>query len=158
LRAPEGCMSETLEARAGPSRGQLTTTARRAVSPPKLRLRALQVAVLIVAFALWHALTSPDLLAPFFFENPGTMAFFCGEPAKVLGRIVQWFTSGSIYSHLWITLVETLLSFVIGALLGLLVGLWLALSRTASGVLEPYIKAANAMPRVILAPIFALWF
>jgi NitT/TauT family transport system permease protein len=42
--------------------------------------------------------------------------------------------------------------------LGLACGLWLALAPTASLILDPYIKAANSMPRVILAPIFALWF
>jgi NitT/TauT family transport system permease protein len=36
--------------------------------------------------------------------------------------------------------------------------LWLALSPAASAVLDPYIKAANSMPRVILAPIFGVWF
>lgn len=131
---------------------------RRSGALPKLKLRILQVMVLIGVFVVWHLVTSPQLLAPLFFSNPTTMAFFFGEPIKILGRIVDWFVSGSIYGHLWITLVETALSFVIGAALGLMIGLWLALSRTASAVLEPYIKAANAMPRVILAPIFALWF
>ncbi|NDG42112.1 MAG: ABC transporter permease [Betaproteobacteria bacterium] len=37
-------------------------------------------------------------------------------------------------------------------------GLWLALQPMASALLEPYIKAMNAMPRIILAPIFAVWF
>ena len=37
-------------------------------------------------------------------------------------------------------------------------GLWLALSPAAAAVFDPYIKAANAMPRVILAPIFFVWF
>jgi NitT/TauT family transport system permease protein len=55
-------------------------------------------------------------------------------------------------------LLETLLAFGIGTLLGLICGLWLALAPLASSILEPYITAANSMPRVILAPIFALWF
>ena len=59
---------------------------------------------------------------------------------------------------MWVTLVETLLAFGIGTLAGMGVGLWLALAPFASAVLDPYLKAANAMPRVILAPIFALWF
>ena len=41
---------------------------------------------------------------------------------------------------------------------GLAVGLWLALSPTAAALLDPYIKAVNSMPRVILAPIFGVWF
>ena len=42
--------------------------------------------------------------------------------------------------------------------MGLGAGLWLALSPLAASLLEPYIKAINAMPRIILAPIFAVWF
>jgi NitT/TauT family transport system permease protein len=63
-----------------------------------------------------------------------------------------------IYAHLGITLLETVLAFAIGTVLGLVFGLWLALAPTASSILDPYIKAANSMPRVILAPIFSLWF
>ena len=62
-----------------------------------------------------------------------------------------------IYPHLGVTLLETVLAFVIGTVLGLVVGLWLALAPTASAILDPYIKAANSMPRVILAPIFGMW-
>src|ERR1051325_7608471 len=45
-----------------------------------------------------------------------------------------------------------------GTVLGLAMGLWLALSPTASALFDPYIKALNSMPRVILAPIFGVWF
>src|SRR5438045_7227313 len=67
-------------------------------------------------------------------------------------------TGGSIYMPLGVTLLDNLLAFVIGTLLGLVLGLWLALAPTASTLADPYIKAMNAMPRVILAPIFAVWF
>ncbi len=76
----------------------------------------------------------------------------------MLQRIWEWFTGGEIYLHLWITLVETVLAFVLGTALGLGVGLWLALAPLASALFDPYIKAANSMPRVILAPIFGVWF
>ena len=49
-------------------------------------------------------------------------------------------------------------AFAIGTALGLGTGLWLALSPLAAAIFDPYIKAMNAMPRVILAPIFAVWF
>ncbi len=84
--------------------------------------------------------------------------FFVGNPVDIFSKIFSWFSFGSIYRHLGVTLVETLLSFVIGAAAGVTVGLWLALSPTWSRVLDPFIKAANSMPRLILAPIFAIWF
>jgi NitT/TauT family transport system permease protein len=121
-------------------------------------LRIWQALLLAAFFAFWHVMTNPTLLPPFYFDDPNKAAFFFGEPLKVLGRVWEWFSSGSIYEHLAVTLVETVLAFVIGTALGVVVGLWLALSDTASALLDPYIKALNSMPRVILAPIFAVWF
>jgi len=127
--------------------------------PGPTLLRVLQALLLLAVFAVWYLLTEPGLLPPMVFDNDQQAAFFFGEPLKVLGRIWRWFvTEGDIYRHLGVTLVETLLAFGIGAVLGLGGGLWLALQPLASALLEPYIKAMNAMPRIILAPIFAVWF
>ena len=135
--------------------------------PNHKNIRFWQLMVLAVVLLVWHVAT----------RNPQT-AFFFGEPLKVAQRIWEWFTVGSgslevgmgdttfftlsfpaeIYSHLLITLTETVLAFLIGTVFGLAIGLWLALSPTASAILDPYVKAANSMPRVILAPIFAMWF
>jgi NitT/TauT family transport system permease protein len=122
-------------------------------------LHLLQALLLLAVFMLWYLLTEPGLLPPLFFENDKQAAFFFGEPLKVLTRIWRWFIADAdIYQHLWVTLVETVLAFGIGAVAGLGGGLWLALQPLASALLEPYIKAMNAMPRIILAPIFAVWF
>jgi NitT/TauT family transport system permease protein len=122
-------------------------------------LRVWQAALLLAVFVFWHVLTTPGLLPNFMFENDRQAAFFFGEPLKVFGRIWTWFVvSADIYQHLWVTLLETALAFAIGTALGLAFGLWLALSPLAGAIADPYIKALNSMPRVILAPIFAVWF
>lgn len=127
--------------------------------PNPRNLRVWQVGLLVAIFAIWHVLTTPGLVPPMMFENDQQAAFFFGEPVKVVGRIWRWFfVDADIYSHLGVTLVETVLAFGIGALGGLAGGLWLALSPMASALLEPYIKAFNSMPRIILAPIFSVWF
>jgi NitT/TauT family transport system permease protein len=109
-------------------------------------------------FLFWYLMTEPGLIPPFYFDDPTRAKFFFGQPQEVFKRIWNWFSGGSIYLHLGVTLLETLLAFAIGTLLGLVLGLWLALAPTASTLADPYIKAMNAMPRVILAPIFAVWF
>jgi len=130
-----------------------------AFKPNPRNLRVWQVGLLVAIFGIWHLLTTPGLVPPFAFENDQQAAFFFGEPLKVVGRIIKWFfVDADIYSHLAVTLVETVLAFGIGALGGLAGGLWLALSPMASALLEPYIKAFNSMPRIILAPIFSVWF
>ena len=121
-------------------------------------LRLWQAAMLLGLLAFWYVATDPELLPPIYFDNPNKAAFFFGQPLEVFARIWTWFSSGSIYEHLWVTLLETVLAFALGTASGLGVGLWLALSPTAAALFDPYIKAANSMPRVILAPIFGVWF
>ena len=122
-------------------------------------LRAWQAGLLLALLVFWWAMTQPGLLPNVMFDNDQQAAFFFGQPAKVAVRIWTWFvTDADIYRHLAVTLTETVLAFAIGAALGLGGGLWLALAPLASAVLEPYVKAANSMPRIILAPIFAVWF
>jgi NitT/TauT family transport system permease protein len=132
------------------------------LKPSSANLRYWQVGVLVVFLLTWQLVSLNQ-----------QYAFFLGEPVKVAGRVWSWFMPfgfepsllfpdglpgrADIYPHLGVTLLETLLAFVIGTVLGLVVGLWLALAPTASAILDPYIKAANSMPRVILAPIFGMW-
>ncbi len=123
------------------------------------RLRIWQALLLVAIAAVWYALTKPGLLPNLLFENDRQAAFFFGQPPIVASRIWDWFVvHHDIYGHLWVTLVETVLAFAIGTALGLGCGLWLALSPLAAAVTDPFIKALNSMPRVILAPIFAVWF
>lgn len=118
-----------------------------------------QLSLLVLLFVFWHVMTVPGMVPPFMFENDRQAAFFFGEPLKMLVRVWDWFVvDADIYQHLGVTLAETLMAFAIGSGLGLAGGLWLALAPMASAILEPYIKAMNAMPRIILAPIFSVWF
>ena len=122
------------------------------------RVRAGQWGLLVAVFVFWWLMTKPGLVPPFFFENDSQAAFFFGEPDQIFLRIWEWFAGGEIYRHLFVTLYETLMAFVIGTVSGLFVGLLLARAPTAAAVLDPFIKGLNSMPRVILAPIFAVWF
>jgi len=113
----------------------------------RANLIVLQVLVAVLAIGLWHVLTATNVLPPFFFSTP----------IDVFSRVVKWLAEGTIWRHLWVTLVESVLAFVIGSGAGALVGFWFARKPFLAAVLDPYVKMINALPRVVLAPIFALW-
>jgi NitT/TauT family transport system permease protein len=117
------------------------------------KLRLLQVGVGIAALILWHVLTVYPILG-----SPKQIQFFFSTPVDVLARVAKEFSTTEIWRHLWITSVETVLAFVTGATGGILFGFLFARRELLAAVFDPYIKAANALPRVVLAPIFALWF
>jgi NitT/TauT family transport system permease protein len=120
----------------------------------RVTLIALQVLVAVIALLIWHLLTT----IPMSGGKPLFPPFFFSTPLDVLARIIKWFSEGTIWRHLWITLVEAMLAFVIGSLGGILVGFWFARQQRVAAVFDPYVKAANALPRIVLAPIFTLWF
>jgi len=118
----------------------------------RIKLLLLQVMVAVVSVVLWYVLTTYPvfgrlLLPPFFFSNP----------VDVAKQVFVWFATGVIWKHLWVTLIEAILAFVIGSIAGVLVGFWFARQPRVAAVFDPYVKMVNALPRVVLAPIFALW-
>ena len=118
----------------------------------RITLLSLQLLVAIVALALWQFFATVPVfgkvwLPPFFFSNP----------VDVGTQVVAWFASGVIWKHLLITLWESILAFVIGSAMGAAVGFWFARQPRVAAVFDPYVKMVNALPRVVLAPIFTLW-
>ena len=118
----------------------------------RAQLLLAQVLVAIVLIAAWQVATTVPingvkLLPPFFFSTP----------LDVGNRIVKWLIEGTIWRHLAITLTESILAFVIGSLGGVLVGFWFARQQIVAAIFDPYVKMLNALPRVVLAPLFALW-
>ncbi len=122
-------------------------------------LLGLQILVAAVALTIWHVGST----IPFGLGSDGKPwfllpEFFFAQPLKVAQRVFELFWSGKIWRHLGITLLEGVLAFVIGSALGVILGFWFARKPLLSAVFDPYIKMMNALPRVVLAPIFMLWF
>jgi len=107
-----------------------------------------QIAVGVVALMLWQGLVSLKVLDPFFFSRP----------SDIIRRIATWMTGGMLWTHLAVTLEESLLGLIVGAFLGIALGFVFARSPLVARVFDPYIKMLNAIPRVVLAPLFLLWF
>jgi NitT/TauT family transport system permease protein len=107
-----------------------------------------QIVLGAAALGLWQMLVSLKILD----------AFFVSRPSDIAQRVLSWVVSGSLWRHLGTTLEESLLGLLIGSALGISFGFSLGRSPFLARVLDPYIKGLNAVPRVVLAPLFLLWF
>ena len=109
----------------------------------KTKLVTCQLLLLVAIFLFWWLMTKPGLIPPFMFQDENQAAFFFGEPVQIGKVIWDWFAVNlEIYPNLAVTLTETVLAFIFGT----------------AAIADPYIKGLNSMPRVILAPIFGVWF
>jgi sulfonate transport system permease protein len=116
----------------------------------KLAILVAQVVVLILVFGGWQLFTSLKIVDPFFF----------GQPSGIVRTAWQWVqhgtNQGSIWLQIYTTMEEAIFGFFIGVAAGIVVGVLLGQFRFLSEVLSPYIKAVNALPRIVLGALFVI--
>ena len=116
----------------------------------KLAVLVAQVFVLILVFGGWQLFTSLKIVDPFFF----------GQPSGIVRTAWQWVqhgtNQGSIWLQIYTTMEEAVFGFFIGVAAGIVVGVLLGQFRFLSEVLSPYIKAVNALPRIVLGALFVI--
>jgi NitT/TauT family transport system permease protein len=86
--------------------------------------------------------------------------FFWGQPSGIWHQLVVWVTDETALGPLWrqvlVTMEETVGGFIVGTISGVVIGVLMGRNRLLSDVFSIYIKAANAIPRVVLGALFAI--
>src|SRR3989440_2556979 len=113
-------------------------------------VNSLRILLLLVIIGGWELGARTGVIDPFFW----------GLPSGIWQQLVTWVTQGTAQGPLWeqivATLEEAIIGFLIGAVLGIVFGVVLGRNRFLADVLGPYVKVANSIPRVTLAPLFAI--
>ncbi len=102
---------------------------------------------LALVLALWEAAGRAGWLNP----------LFAPSPSKVWVALVDLFADGRIWPHLEATFSAALGGLALGIVVGVLLGVAAALIPLVAELLEPVMSVLNAIPRVILAPLFVIW-
>jgi NitT/TauT family transport system permease protein len=141
---------EYVQTRTGPKRVSLAFLRGR-TGHSKLFVHLVQAILVVVWLGSWE-IASRTFMDPFFYSMP----------SKIWDKLVIWFTDGtsqgSIWSNIAVTMEEAVLGFVIGTIAGIVLGVILGRSRFLADVLGPFIKGSNAIPRIVLASLFVIWF
>jgi NitT/TauT family transport system permease protein len=108
----------------------------------------LRLLLIVLVLAVWEGLVRG-------FQVP---QFILPAPSNVFIAFYRGFESALYIDHMWITLSETLLGFVLGTALAFMLGTVIALSRPFEYFLYPFVVMFQAMPKVALAPLIIVWF
>ncbi|MFC6714239.1 ABC transporter permease [Branchiibius cervicis] len=131
--------------------GTRRMTPKQRVRRHKAKVYVLRVLLLVAVLAFWQ------LSVALWFDP-----FFYSQPSLIWNKLVVWFTEGTAQGSIWLqigyTLVEAVIGFIIGSILGVVLGILLGRAKLLSEVLAPYIQALNAVPRIVLASLFIIWF
>ena len=128
----------------------ITAGIRAAARRRRLRVWAARLVTLVVVVGGWQLLTNAKIVDKFFW----------GQPTGIVAQLNDWVRHGtaygSIWQQIWITMKEAVLGFFFGVLSGVVVGILLGQFRFVAEVLSPYIKIANAIPRIVLGALFTV--
>lgn len=138
---------ETVEARAQRAR-ELDASTRRHDRLVTTGVWLCRILVVVLPFVVWHVAVTAGLVPKFVFSTP----------SDTFAQLGEWLVDGTIAENIWFTLRNALLGYVVGLLAGTLLAMWLHSFKTVGAVLGPFVAAANAIPRIALAPLFVTWF
>lgn len=106
-----------------------------------------QVLIIILFFVVWQILANKNLVN----------TFLVSSPDMVLNTIIDLIKSNNFWNHIFTTLYEIILSFIIGNLIGLIFASILWFNKFLSKVFEPFLTILNSLPKVALGPLIIVW-
>ena len=113
----------------------------------RITVRIARALILILFLLLWEVSADTGLIDSFIFSSPSKICMCLRE--MVMDR--------SIFLHVWVTLYETIASFLLVTLVSILTAVLLWCSRRLSEILEPYLVVLNSLPKSALAPLLIVW-
>ena len=113
----------------------------------KIIVTLLRIFILVAILGIWELLAATKVIDP----------FITSSPSRVIKTIGELYTAGTLFYHIGITLMETLVGFAIAIILGYAVAIILWSSETVRKVLEPYIVVLNSLPKIALGPLIIIW-
>ncbi|NEX78659.1 ABC transporter permease [Bacillus thermocopriae] len=106
-------------------------------------VRFYQAVIFVLFFSIWEFLSRNEWIDPLIFSSP----------SKIWNLFIDNIQDGSLFTHLGVTLTETIFGFLLGTFLGVFIAAILWWSPMISKILDPYLVVLNAMPKVALGPV-----
>lgn len=118
----------------------------------KLKLESIfvvlvQLLIVVIFFVIWQILADKKIIN----------TFLVSSPQRVFKTIVDLIKANNFWNHIWVTLYEIIISFVLGNCIGIIVASLLWFNKFLSRVFEPFLTILNSLPKVALGPLIIVW-
>lgn len=107
-----------------------------------------QIMILILLLLLWQFLADKEIIN----------SFITSSPKEIIKMIVHLHKTNNLYQHIWTTIYETMISFILGTFLGCIIASILWWNKFVSKIIDPFLTILNSLPKVALGPIIIIWF
>lgn len=119
----------------------------RKIKKDKILVLFWQIALFALFLGIWQLLADTNVIDPFFFSSP----------SRIVTTIIDLAGDGNLWIHIWTSLYETIIGFIIATLLGVIIAISLWWSEKLRRIMEPYLIILNSLPKIALGPMIIFW-
>lgn len=106
-----------------------------------------QIAIILIFLFIWELLARTNTVN----------TFLTSSPSSIFNTLINLHNTNGLYNHIWVTVYETIVSFVIATVIGIIVATILWWCPKIAKVLDPYLTIINSLPKVALGPLIIIW-
>lgn len=114
----------------------------------KLKITGFQILIITIFLILWETLVNLNIIS----------AFIYSSPSRIINTIIELIKNNNFFIHIYTTLIEVLISFVLGISLGFIFALILYEWKTFAKIIDPFLTMLNSLPKVALGPLIIIIF
>ena len=112
----------------------------------KISILFIQIFIVVVFLAIWEYLAYKGYINTFIYSSP----------SRMLSTIKELIVTNNLFNHIWKTLYEIIISFILGASLGIIIAIILYEFKYLAKIVEPFLILLNSMPKVALGPLIII--
>ena len=106
-----------------------------------------RILLLVALIGIWELVAHKNWVDPFIISSP----------SRVVRQTIELYKNGTLFLHIWTTLNETILAFVLSTVIGFAVAILLYAIKPLRRVFEPYLVILNSLPKIALGPLIIIW-
>ena len=112
----------------------------------KISILIIQLSIVIGFIVLWEVLANKGIID----------SFIMSKPSRILKTFLN-LSSNNLLEHIKVTVIETMIGFLLGTFLGAIIAILLWWSKFFAKVSEPFLVVLNSLPKVALGPVIIIW-
>ena len=116
------------------------------IKSEKIIIKIIQILIILIIIFIWQYAANKGLIN----------TFVSSSPENILKTIIKLHKDGSLFHHIWITLYEVIVSFILGSTIGIVIAAILWRYNFIFKIIDPYLTVLNSMPKVSLGPIIII--
>ena len=106
-----------------------------------------QILIVVIFIVFWQIMADKNMVD----------TFLVSSPKKIFTSIVDLIKANNFWNHIFTTVYEIIISFILGNVIGLLVASILWFNKFLARVFEPFLTILNSLPKVALGPLIIIW-